>query len=343
MKKILFLLFALFYVGLTPALLAQDEDITLEEVLENYHEAIGQDKIAEMSTMVTKGKMMMGPMEIPIKSYAKRPSFVRQEGTFQGMSFITAYDGETGWGVNPFAGSKEPEPMPEDALKSMKIQADFDGVLMNYEEKGYTVTLEGTEEYEGSDVYQVKVVIDEDTEQMLFIDVDSYMLLKVAGKSKVQGNEVEVETIFGNYKQVEGIALPFSIETKAKGAPTGQQMVIEEYLFGEEVKEDLFKMPETDKAEDKEVKEEMKEEVKEAKEEMKEEAKEAKEEMKEAKEEMKEAKEEMKETKEESMEKAMDKVKAVTKEKVKEMAPAKEEMKKGAEENKAKKADKEEQ
>ena len=32
------------------------------------------------------------------------------------MEIVTAFDGETGWTINPFAGNTDPQPMTEEQL-----------------------------------------------------------------------------------------------------------------------------------------------------------------------------------------------------------------------------------
>ncbi|MBL0281880.1 MAG: hypothetical protein IPQ11_16300 [Bacteroidetes bacterium] len=39
------------------------------------------------------------------------------------------------WTVDPFSGSTGPQPIPVDQLKSLKIQADMDGMLWDWKDK----------------------------------------------------------------------------------------------------------------------------------------------------------------------------------------------------------------
>jgi len=54
---------------------------------------------------------------------------------------------------------------------------------------------------------------------------------------------MEVESFQSNYKQINGIAMSFSMETKM-GGNTVMQMVIEEIKFGEEIDDKIFDRPE---------------------------------------------------------------------------------------------------
>jgi outer membrane lipoprotein-sorting protein len=136
---------------------------TLEEILaKNLEVRGGKDAILAVQTTRSTGTMRMGgsaagALEVPFTAEFKRPNKVRIEFTMQGMTAVQAYDGEVGWSIMPFLGKTEAEEMAEDQLKDIKEQADFDGVLVNYEEKGHAVELMGTEEVDGTPAYKVKV------------------------------------------------------------------------------------------------------------------------------------------------------------------------------------------
>ncbi len=190
---------------------------SLDDVLKEHFSSIGQDKVTTLNDMKTTGRMVQMGLEIPFIQMSARPNFIRVEGTLQGLTFIQTYNGTEGWNLNPFTGATEPQPFSEDELKSMKYQADMDGMLWNWKEKGYTVTLEDKQDVEGTDCYQVKLVTVEDDTFTHYIDSESYMLIRTNAKVKVQGNETEADTYYSNYKQVEGMAIPGKVETKMDG------------------------------------------------------------------------------------------------------------------------------
>ena len=99
----------------------------LDEVLNNYYEAIGGiDAWRALESTKATGTIMMGGMgvEAPFVVTAKRPNKVRIEFTFQGMTGVQAYDGETAWMLMPFMGRTDPEVMPEDMAKDILDEAD---------------------------------------------------------------------------------------------------------------------------------------------------------------------------------------------------------------------------
>lgn len=220
-------------------------DLTVDEILaKNFEAKGGVEKLKALKSVRFSGKMNLGGgMEAPISMTKKRPEMTRLDFTVQGMTGSQAYDGTTGWLVMPFLGKKEAEPMSADQLKEMKEQADFDGPTWDYKAKGHKVELLGKSEVEGTPAYKLKLTTKDSTESTIYIDAENFLEVKVEAKRKVQGQEIEGETIFGNYQEFEGLLFPMSIEMKAKGAPAGQSITLEKVEINPAVADDIFKMP----------------------------------------------------------------------------------------------------
>jgi outer membrane lipoprotein-sorting protein len=247
MKKLLLSVCALF-VSLSA--FAQ----TADEIIDKHIKAMGgADKIKAVQTVKATGKMKAGPMELPITLTKARPEQVRLDFTLQGMTGTQAYDGSTGWMVMPFMGKKDPEKMSDDMLKEIKDEADFDGSLFDYKAKGNTVEYLGKADVQGSPAYKLKVVTKQGMESTLYLDADTYLVIKTEAKRKVQGQEIESETMIGDYKEVDGILYPHSMQSRAKGAPEGQSrsITVEKYEINAKVDSAIFKMPEVKKEEPK--------------------------------------------------------------------------------------------
>lgn len=230
---------ALFAV-LAPAAHAQ----TVDEILAKHYDAIGLDKLRKVQTMRVTGKMEVGPgMEAALVMNRKRPGKSRLEFTLQGMTGIQAYDGDNGWSVMPFMGKKDPEPMsPEDA-KEMKDDADFDGALVDWKAKGHTVEYLGKESVEGAETYKLKLTKKTGQVETYYLDTETGLILKTEAKRTVRGNEIDGETVLGDYKDVNGMLLPFSLEQGMKGAPQKQKMTFDKYELDVALDDGFFKMP----------------------------------------------------------------------------------------------------
>ena len=237
MKKIAVLLSAMMLVSGT-FLSAQ----SLDDVLKEHYKAIGQEKLLKVNSLKTTGKLLQSGLEIPFIQMAKRPDCVRVEGTFQGLSFIQTFNGKEGWNLNPFAGATEPQAFTEDELKTIKYSADIDGMLWNWKEKGYTVTLEGKEDMEGTSCFKLKLATKDGDVFNYYIDADSYMMIRTNTKIKVQGNDSESDIYLSNYMQVEGIAMPGKVDTKVNGQVV-MTIVTDKVELNIELDKSLFEKP----------------------------------------------------------------------------------------------------
>jgi photosystem II stability/assembly factor-like uncharacterized protein len=193
---------------------------TADELIAKYVKAIGgNERLQAIQSLRRIGKYHGGGgFEAGVSQESRRPDRVREEFTIQGITGITAWDGKSGWKIEPFGGKKDVEPLGEEELKAIVEDSDFDGPLVNYQQKGNKVELLGTEPVEGTDAYKLKVTLPDGTVEIWFLDAEAYVPIKVATQRTVRGEVREYETSLGDYKQVAGVYLPFSIEMNTKGS-----------------------------------------------------------------------------------------------------------------------------
>lgn len=221
---------------------------TVDEVIDNHIKALGgMDKLKALKTVRFTGKFSGGGFEVPVTYVMKRSDKVRMDITFQGNSQIQAYDGTMGWFTNPFQGKKDPEKMTKEREKEMKKQADIEGALVSYKEKGSKVELMGKEDMEGSEVYKIKLTDKDGDITYFYLDTGSYLILKETTKRKIGEKEISSETLYGNYQAVDGVMFAMSMEFREVGATDGQKGIIEKVETNIEIEDSYFKMPETTK------------------------------------------------------------------------------------------------
>lgn len=218
---------------------------TADEIINKHIQARGgKDKIKAVQTERVTGKIVMGQgMEAPFTREQARPNKVRMEFTIQGMTGIQAYDGKSGWAVMPFMGKTQPEAMSAEEAKQAEDDADIDGLLVDYKEKGHQVEYVGKEDVEGTPAYKLKVTKKNGDVANVYIDADSYMEIRETGKIKARGQEIESQTTFGDFKPVEGVVYPFSMEQKMQGAPAGMVITVSKIEINPTVDSSRFAMP----------------------------------------------------------------------------------------------------
>lgn len=227
------------------ALMAPLSAQTVDEIIAKHVQAIGgMEKMQAQKTRRATGKLSFpGGLEIPITLVQKRPEMFRANITFQGMDVIQAYNGKTGWQIDPTQGKKTAEPLSEDDLKEAKENADFDGPLVNYKEKGNTVELVDKEDVDGTPAYKLKVTLKSGDVKYIYLDADAYVPIKEESKRTIRGAEREIESSIGDYKEEGGVMMPHSVESKPKGATQSQKLTIDSVEINPEIPDSYFQMP----------------------------------------------------------------------------------------------------
>ena len=227
-----------------PGLPAQE--LSVDDVLSRYYEAAGgAEKLKSVMTRRMTGRMQVAPgMEATFTMLGKRPAKMRMEFTIQGMTAVQAFDGERGWMISPFMGQTEPEPMPADVVQTIREDADFDGPLIDFAVKGHAVELLAKEDVRGTETYRLKLTLKDGQVTYYYLNSESFLPIKTQARRTVQGMDINADTFMSDYKSVDGMMLPFSIQVTGQG-PQGQTLSIESVEFNVDIDDKVFEMPET--------------------------------------------------------------------------------------------------
>jgi hypothetical protein len=191
-------------------------------------------------------------MQLPFLMEMKRPRKVRVELQFHGQTAVQVYDGANGWKLRPFLNRHEIEPFSEEELKIASNQEDLDGPLVDYAAKGTHVELDGTEKVEGRDTYKIKVTEKTGHTFHVWVDAKTFLEAKTEGQPRrLDGTDHPVEVYDRDYRTVDGLQIPFVLETRV--LPVGknalgvrdtpvppERIVIEKVVVNPKVEEKLF-------------------------------------------------------------------------------------------------------
>jgi hypothetical protein len=143
------------------------------------------------------------------------------------MTEVQAYDGTTGWQIQPFRGKKDPELLGEDDLRDLLLDADFDGPLVDYKEKGNTVEYLGHDVVDGDDALRLKVTLKNGDVLYYYLDPDTYLEIRKEIQQFIRGSVRERVMGFGSYKPVAGVMYPFSVSQGTKDHPEDQTTTVQ--------------------------------------------------------------------------------------------------------------------
>ncbi len=221
---------------------------TLESILnKNYETRGGLEKLKSIKTMYSEGKMVNSQQnaEISMKMWFKVPNKFRTAVNFMGKKIVQAYDGEKAWWIMSFISPK-PQLMPEKQAKDLKDMQSSFLPLVDYKKEGNKLELVGKTDVDGTEAYKLKMTKKDGKVIYFYLDADSGIELKTEMFINRGGEELKVETIFSDYKQVDGIYFPFYIETKSAGMNSGK-ITLTKIELNKQMNDSLFTMPEEPK------------------------------------------------------------------------------------------------
>jgi len=209
MKKIYFLLLsAVLLCAYT--LNAQ----TVDEIINKHIEALGgKEKLSQLKSLYTESSVEAMGNVSSAKEYLVEGKGFKSETEFGGMKIINCYTDKSGWILNPFSGSTDPQAMPDEAYKAGKNQIFIGGSLVGYAAKGNKIEFIGKE----GNNYKLKVTTG-DAETFYLIDAETNLVSKTTQKADMMGQSVEIVVSFSDYKKTDfGVVVPYTKTTDFGG------------------------------------------------------------------------------------------------------------------------------
>jgi hypothetical protein len=220
---------------------------TLEQLVAQNVEARGGIAALEaMRSLKIQGKLVIqgGQLELQFVQTVRRPASIRTEVTIQGLTQVQAFDGSTGWQINPFQGRKDPERLSADDIKSLtETVADFDGSLVDWQKKGNKLDYLGTEDIDGTLAHKIKLTRPSGDTEYVYLDPDHYLEIRLLSQRTEHGVQVETETDLGDYEKIDGVFIPFSIDSGPKGSSDRQKLVVDKAEVNAKTDDALFAFP----------------------------------------------------------------------------------------------------
>ena len=179
--------------------------------------------------------------QLPFVMTMKRPARMRVEIEFQGSRAVQVYDGENGWKLRPYLGRNDIEPYSPEEAKKAAEQQGLDGLLIDYAAKGTKVALEGTEPVEGHAAYKLKLTLKDGSVLHDWVDAQTWLELKIEGFPRLLNHKLHpVFVYFRDYKSVNGLQIPFVMETAVTGVAQTHKMTVEHVAVNPSLEDKLF-------------------------------------------------------------------------------------------------------
>jgi hypothetical protein len=183
-------------------------------------------------------------VQLPFVYEMKRPRKSRVEIEFAGKTAVQVYDGTQGWKKRPFLNRDDFEPFTAEEIKSEGSKAELDGPLVDYAAKGTKVELAAIEPVGGHDAYKLKLTTKDGTVQHVWIDTGSFLDVKVEGAPRrMDGHMHNVYIYPRDYRSVQGVMIPFVLETAVDGYPGTHKMLVEKATVNPKLDDARFVKP----------------------------------------------------------------------------------------------------
>ena len=154
-----------------------------------------------------------------------------------GSKIIQVYTDKGGWSVNPFAGSSDPTPMPDEQYQTGKDDIWIGGALLNYKANGYTAELLPKD----GNNYPIKITAGKNV-STYYIDGSTYLVNKVATTASMQGQTADVTTTLSDYRKTDfGYLTPYKIDVDLGQIQLGY--VVKSITVNQAVDPKIFDMP----------------------------------------------------------------------------------------------------
>ena len=213
---------------------------TADGIISAYFDAIGgHDKIGQINSIYIEGNMEVMGNASPSKITILNGKGYKSEMNFGGSDIVQTFTDKGGWMINPFMGSPEAAPLPDDQYRAVKDQIFIAGPLFDYMNNGYIVKFLGQDMLDGKSVYKIEAVSPDSVKTTFFIDSATHYI-----DQKIVDAGGQVTTAkYSNYQKTDfGDIMAYSQEITL---PQGYQLsyTVTKVEINKPVDPSVFDMP----------------------------------------------------------------------------------------------------
>jgi hypothetical protein len=199
---------------------------TVDEIVSRYIDARGgYDRLKAIQSIKITRTVATPFSNIKVVVYKKRPQLFRaDQGPAGGAMTARGINDQDAW--DTAAGGKITTRAPKDAVETRELDADFDGLLVDWKQKGHAVTYEGKVPFPDGEAHKLKVVTKGGVERVIFLDAQTFLDRRHTGVLNLPGNRrFDVTIDFSNWRAVNGVKFPFDINEERTGREPVQSFV----------------------------------------------------------------------------------------------------------------------
>jgi len=228
---------------------AAASDLTASQIIEKSVAARGgMEAWRKIQTMVWLGHIETEHAtteRLPFVLQMKRPDMTRFDIKANNQLSVRIFDGTHGWTINSVP-MKRPVVQPYTAveLHAAHDEDGIDGPLMDYQARHLAVKLEGVDHVEGHKAYRLTITFPSGASRHEWIDAKTFLEIKSDRESRnAFGMTGTVLVFYRNYQTIDGVKLPYVIESGSETSKKRDRMVIDRILINPRLDDQAFTKP----------------------------------------------------------------------------------------------------
>lgn len=222
---------------------------SVDSIIQKNIEARGGLKLIQSITSIEmSGHIVFHNLNAPFTYILKRPDQMRLAIIVNADTLIEAYDGNNAWASIPKNGRHIIKKFPPSQSNSFKDQANFEGPLIDYKQKGYSIENKGVTKIGSRSAYQLQLTNSNGEKKNIFIDTQNFQNIRETSSKSIKGsgpanmNIFRIITNYSNFKSYHGLTLPYEINTIVNGNAVNQ-MSVKKVALNVKIPEKLFQYP----------------------------------------------------------------------------------------------------
>lgn len=170
-------------------------------IIEKHIAALGGPaRLDSLQSVVMDGTIRLQKFEIPLRRSIANNRGQRLDFTVGGLACYIIVTATEGWNYMPFYGISKPTAMKPEEFEMYTYYNDLQGPLYKYQEKGNSISYEGTETLEEINYYKIRVTMRSGSQVLLYIDSNTYFTRKAVFTIQSNGKEIKTEHLYANYQ-----------------------------------------------------------------------------------------------------------------------------------------------
>lgn len=228
---------------------AAEQPLTVDEIIaKNTAARGGEDAWRKIRTMLWTGHVESSNAPNPNAPFVlalRRPSSTRFEITAMNQRIVRIFDGKEGWKIRPLSGgTPDVQLYTPSEIRYARDEQVIDGPLLDHAAKGIAVSLDGVDVVEGKNTYRLVVTLPSGGHRHVWVDAESFLDIKYDREApSLSGTPVTIEVTYRDYREVDGLKLPFVLESGVVGAGKKDRLVLERVSVNPPLDDGMFIKP----------------------------------------------------------------------------------------------------